>query len=99
LAWVLHRKTGAMLQSWVRSRDGWEKWQLRAIVQIKRRLGLIWFALLAWGVYVVMQNITWPSRSYLIGLTATLAIVWVGVAFAARLVRNRFLRRIVTWAL
>jgi small-conductance mechanosensitive channel len=99
LAWVLHRKTGGMLQSWVRSRDGWEKWQLRAIVQIKRRLGLIWFALLAWGVYVVMQNITWPSRSYLIGLTATLAIVWVGVAFAARLVRNRFLRRIVTWAL
>jgi small-conductance mechanosensitive channel len=50
-------------------------------------------------VYLVMQNVTWPSRSYLIGLAATLAIVWVGIAFAVRLVRNRFLRRMVTWAL
>ena len=54
---------------------------------------------MAWSVYLVMQNITWPSRSYLIGLAATLAIVWVGVAFAARLVRNRFLRRVLTWSL
>jgi small-conductance mechanosensitive channel len=99
LAWLLHRKTGSALQNWVRTRDGWETWQLRAIVQLKRRLGLIWFSLLAWAVYLVMQNITWPSRSYLIGLAATLAIVWVGVAFAARLVRNRLMRRVVTWSL
>ncbi|WP_298858622.1 mechanosensitive ion channel domain-containing protein [uncultured Sulfitobacter sp.] len=99
LAWALHRSSGNLLERWVRSREGWEKWQLRAIVQIKRRLGLIWFSALAWAVYFVMQSITWPSRSYLIGLAATLAIVWVGVAFAARLVRNRFLRRVVTWSL
>jgi len=99
VAWLLHGSTGNLLQRWVRSREGWEKWQLRMIVQIKRQLGLIWFAALAWGVYSVMQNITWPSRSYLIGLAATLAAVWVGIAFATRLVRNRPLRRIVTWAL
>ncbi|MEW9918165.1 mechanosensitive ion channel family protein [Marimonas sp. MJW-29] len=99
VAWLLHRSTGDLLQRWVRSREGWEKWQLRGIVQIKRHLGLLWFAFLAWVVYAVMQNITWPSRSYLIGLAATLAAVWVGIAFATRLVRNRPLRRIVTWAL
>lgn len=99
LSWGLHRTTGTMLQNWVRSREGWEKWQLRMVVQVKRRLGLMWFAVLAWGVYTVMQNITWPSRSYLIGLAATLAVVWVCIAFAARLVRNRPLRRIVTWSL
>ena len=99
VAWVLHGVTGTALQNWVRSKEGWAKWQLRAIVQIRRRLGLIWFALLAWGVYGVMQNITWPSRSYLIGLAATLAIVWVSIAFAAQLVRNRPLRRIVAWGL
>lgn len=99
VSWLLHRSTGNLLQNWVRSREGWEKWQLRAIVQIKRRLGLIWFSVLAWAIYMVMQNITWPSRSYLIGVAATLATVWVGVAFAARLVRNRFLRRVVTWSL
>ena len=99
LSWGLHRSSGNFLENWVRSREGWEKWQLRAIVQIKRRLGLIWFFLLASAVYLVMQNITWPSRSYLIGLAATLAIVWVGIAFAARMVRNRFFRRMVTWSL
>ena len=99
VSWALHRSSGNLLQNWVRSREGWAKWQLRVVVQVKRRLGLIWFSVMAWSVYLVMQNITWPSRSYLIGLAATLAIVWVGVAFAARLVRNRFLRRVLTWSL
>ena len=99
VSWLLHRVSGTLLEKWVRSRDGWKKWQLRMVVQIKRRLGLMWFALLAGAVYLVMQNITWPSRSYLIGLGATLAAVWVGIAYAARLVRNRFMRRLVTWAL
>ncbi len=98
-AWLLHRVSGTMLQNWVRSREGWAKWKLRVVVQVKRRLGLMWFALLAGGVYLVMQSVTWPSRSYLIGLAATLAAVWVGIAFAARLVRNRPLRRLVTWGL
>ncbi|UOA30605.1 putative MscS family protein.1 [Sulfitobacter sp. DSM 110093] len=99
VAWILHRVTGTMLQNWVRSREGWSKWQLRGVVQVKRRLGLIWFALLAGLLYQVMQNVTWPSRSYLIGLAATLAAIYVGIAFAARLVRNRPLRRMVTWGL
>ena len=99
LSWLLHRKSGTWLENRVRAREGWAKWQLRAVVQLKRRLGLIWFSAMAWGVYLVMQNITWPSRSYLSGLAATLAAVWVGIAFASRLVRNRPLRRTVTWAL
>ncbi|MEP2921727.1 mechanosensitive ion channel domain-containing protein [Sulfitobacter sp.] len=99
VAWCLHHPSGAILQNWVRSREGWQKWQLRWVVQIKRRLGLIWFFVMCYGVYIVMQNTTWPSRSYLLGLAATLSIVWVGIAFAARMVRNRPLRRIVTWAL
>ncbi|MGJ8626308.1 MAG: mechanosensitive ion channel family protein [Sulfitobacter sp.] len=99
VAWLLHRVSGRVLENWVRSREGWKKWHLRMVVQIKRRFGLMWFALMAGAVYLVMQNITWPSRSYLIGLAATLAVVWVGIAFAARLVRNRFMRRLVTWAL
>jgi small-conductance mechanosensitive channel len=99
LAWLLHRVTGTMLQNWVRSREGWAKWQLRMVVQIKRRLGLIWFAALSSAIYLAMQQLTWPSRSYLIGLFAALVAVWVCIAFAARLVRNRPMRRLVTWGL
>jgi len=99
IAWGLHRRSGIFLDNYARSHEGWAKWQLRAIVQIKRRMGLIWFSVLAWAIYLVMQNVTWPSRSYLIGLAATLAIVWVGIAFAARMVRNRPIRRTVIWGL
>ena len=54
---------------------------------------------MAGTVYFVMQSITWPSRSYLIGVFAMLVFVWVCIAFAVRLVRNRPLRRVVTWGL
>ena len=99
VAWVLHRLSGRGIDRFVRSREGWKKWQLRGVVQVKRRMGLIFFALMAGLVHEVMQEVTWPSRSRLIGIAATLAFVWVCVAFAARLVRNRFLRRVVTWSL
>lgn len=99
IAWSLHGKSGAMLQEWVRSHEGWEKWQLRMIVQIKRRLGLIWLLLMLVITYAIMQNVTWPSRSYLIGTAAELVFAWIFIAFAARLVRNRLMRRIVTWSL
>ena len=98
VAWMLHRISGGWIQNWVRAREGWSKWQLRLIVQVRRRLGLIWFAVIAGGIYAVMQNITWPSRSYLIGLAATLAAVWVCIALVTQMVKNRFLRRIVMWA-
>lgn len=99
VAWCLHRYSDTAIQNYVRAREGWAKWQLRLIVVARKRVGLIWFAVLAWLVYAVMQNITWPSRSYLVGLAATLATVWVGIAFAVQMVRNRPVRRIVTWAL
>lgn len=99
LAYVLHGVSGRAIENRVRAVEGWSKWQLRMIIQIKRRMGLILFALMAYSVYLVMQSITWPSRSYLIGGVATLAATWVMIAYAGRLVRNRFLRRIVVWGL
>jgi ABC-type uncharacterized transport system permease subunit len=44
IAWGLHRLSDTALQNWVRSREGWSKWQLRIVVQVRRRLGLMWFA-------------------------------------------------------
>lgn len=99
LCYGLHKFSGRILQSWVRSREGWKAWQLRMVVQIRRRLGLLWYSVLGWTLWLVMQEITWPSRSYLIGLAATLATAWAFIGFSARLVRNRFLRRVVTWSL
>jgi small-conductance mechanosensitive channel len=99
VAYLSHNWIGSAIERRVRAREGWSKWQLRAIVQIKRRAGLMAFALLCFVVYSIMVQITWPSRAYLIGLSGQLAAVWVGIAYAGRLVRNRFLRRSLIWAL
>ncbi len=99
IAWLLHHRLGALLDERVRAREGWAKWQLRVIVQIKRRLGVILFALIAGAVYQVMQQVTWPSRSYLIGLAATLVAVWAVIGFLGRLIRNKTLRKFVLWGL
>ena len=98
VSWLLHRASSTMIQNYVRAREGWSKWQLRLIVQLRRRAGLIWFALLGGLVYLVMQQVTWPSRSYLVGLAATLAAVWVCIALVTQMFKNRLLRRIVMWA-
>ncbi|MGA9410139.1 MAG: mechanosensitive ion channel domain-containing protein [Roseobacter sp.] len=99
VAWIMHRVLGAAIDDRVRARQGWAKWQLRVIVQIKQRMGLICFALIAGVVYQAMQQVTWPSRSYLIGLTAMLAAVWAAIGFLGRFIRNRTLRRFVLWGL
>ena len=64
-----------------------------------QRLTLVYFVLLSWTLYLIMQNVTWPSHSYIIGVIATLAAAWLAIALVARLVRNRTLRRIFKWAM
>ena len=98
-ALAVHRGGAAGMTAWMRTLTHRPKWQLRWLVTLRNRLGLIAFALLCWAVYGVMQQVTWPSRSYLIGLVATIATAWVAVSLLSRLVRNGFLRRIVVWGL
>jgi len=89
----------ARMEAWMRSLEGWPKWRLRALVVAHRRLRLILFVVLSWLLVWTMREVTWPSRSYLISIAATLATAWLFVGLAARLVRNKMLRRLVTWAL
>jgi small-conductance mechanosensitive channel len=99
LSWLLARLFDPRVEAWARNLEGWPKWRLRIIVQARKRLGLILFAVSAWSLYIVMREVTWPSRSYLIGLAATLAIIWLIIGVAARFIHNRFLRRVVSWGL
>ncbi|MGD9864174.1 MAG: mechanosensitive ion channel family protein [Pseudodonghicola sp.] len=97
LAWLLRLLTAARVQEWTRARDGWPKWRLRMLVQVRQRLALIYFTIGAWLVYGLMRQLTWPSRSYLIGVAATLATAWLVIAMLSRFVQNRTLRRVLTW--
>lgn len=93
-AWAVHRHVGPRLRTWV-ARQGWPRWRLRLASILLRRLWLVAFVALAWAVVLVMREATWPSRSYMLALVATIATAWLGISFAARTIRNRTLRRVV----
>ncbi|SLN30822.1 mechanosensitive ion channel family protein [Pseudooctadecabacter jejudonensis] len=94
---ILRRWLAPKLHEWLRSREGWPKWRLRIALVVHKRLGGILFVALIWVIVVTMQAVTWPSRSYLLGLIATLATAWLFVAFATRLIGNPFLRTLVRY--
>ena len=98
VAHLLRGRTAPRIEDWLRSRDGWPIWRLRLGLIVTRRLRGVFFVALIWLTVWIMREITWPSRSYLLGLVATIATAWVAVSFASRLIRNRPLRRIVAWA-
>jgi small-conductance mechanosensitive channel len=80
---------------WLRSRDGWPKWRLRAALVVQRRMRLIVFVALIWPVIWIMREVTWPSRSYLLGVIGSLAFAWLVIALATRIIANNALRSVV----
>lgn len=83
--------------AWLRTRVGWPKWKLRLGILFQQRLRVILFAALAWLLVVILRELTWPSRSQLIALAASIATAWAAVGFLVRVIRNRTLRRLVAW--
>jgi small-conductance mechanosensitive channel len=97
--WLISNVLRSKMRDWMRTLAGRPKWQLRWFLQIEKRLWLILNVLLLWTIFTVMQDLTWPSRSYLIGIIARMATAWLMIGLAGRLVKNRSLRRLVTWSL
>lgn len=85
------------LTDWARSLEGLKKWQLRMIVILDRNLTLMCFTVLNWLIFLVMMEITWPSRSKLFEVSASIGTALLVVNFAARLIGNRFISRVVRW--
>jgi small-conductance mechanosensitive channel len=96
-AHLLRGRVVPRLEEWVRAQEGWPRWRLRLTVVVVQRMRALIFVALIWLVYWIMQQVTWPSRSFLIGIAATIATAWTAVSFASQLIRNRPLRRIAAW--
>ena len=98
-AWALRAVFAPRLRAWLHARDGWPRWRLRLLLVLQRRLQLIFLAGLLWSTAAVMRAVFFfPSRYYIVDLAATIALAWLVISLAARLIRNRPLRRVVVWA-
>jgi small-conductance mechanosensitive channel len=84
--------------NWMRSRENWPKWQLRFLLLVYRRLRLFFFVLMIFPLVWVMREVTWPSRTYILGIIANLALAWIVITIVTRLINNGFLRTLVRYA-
>ena len=91
-AYLIARLLQPRLYEWLKAREGWPKWRYRYLVMAHRRLSLIVFVVLIWGTVAVMREVTWPSRSYLLGILANLSTAWLVVVLVLRVIHNAFLR-------
>ena len=56
------------------------------------------FAILMIAERVIMWHVTWPSRSYLIAVSAKLALAWLAIRLITSVVRNAFIVKVVSLA-
>lgn len=56
------------------------------------------FAVLMIAVRLTMAHTTWPSRSYLLAVSAKLALAWLAISLVTPVLRNAFIIRLVSLA-
>jgi small-conductance mechanosensitive channel len=86
------------MDAWMRGLENVNKSRLRFFVLIARYMRALIFIALAWAAVFILRATTWPSRSYVIAMVASLVTAWVFVAIASRLIRNRTLRIIASYS-
>ncbi|PIE13212.1 MAG: mechanosensitive ion channel protein [Rhodobacterales bacterium] len=97
-ATLLTRLLTPPFYNWMHSREGWPKWRYRFLLLIHKRLRLILFVALIFPTVWIMREMTWRSRSYLLGILAHLALAWLVIALVTRFINNGFLRAAVRYA-
>lgn len=96
-SYLIYRIYKPRIRALLGAPHGWPKWMLRILALTNQRLWLLIFVILSWGTFIIMQEVTWPSRSYFVGLAALLATGLFVIAIATRMIRNKALRKMVKW--
>lgn len=99
VAFVLSQFLRPRVETWLRTREGWSKRKLRFAIHLRNRIAMMIYIALSWGTVSVMREVTWPSRSYLIALVATMVTAWLLVGLAAYVIENRVIRRMAMWGM
>ena len=98
IAHLANRRLEPRMDAWMRGLENVDKSRLRFLVLIARNLRSLIFVALAWSAVFIIRTSTWPSRSYVVALIASLVSAWVFVSIVSRFIHNRTLRTLVTWS-
>ncbi|WP_316013202.1 mechanosensitive ion channel family protein [Roseobacter sp. HKCCA0434] len=96
IGWLVERWITPRFNRWMRGLTLTTR-RARLLILIRERIRWLVPMVLLWLVGIVMLEVTWPSRSYLILFAARLVTALVVISILSRLIRNRPLRKIVRW--
>jgi len=82
---------------WCEGKEGVYKHLSDVVLSVHRRVSLAVYTVIALSVVSIMQIITWPSRSFFIGLSIELAVSWLVISIVASLIKMKSLRALATW--
>lgn len=68
---------------------------LRFCMILQRKLYWLFISVQLWIGYFVLKSVTWPSNSHIIRIMASLATAWFVISFLSRLIKNRFISRVI----
>jgi small-conductance mechanosensitive channel len=97
LAFAFNRVLEPRLEARVRRVRRWPA-MVRRLAVVLRRLHWLIAAVLLWVAYAAVHATSLPDRGEIVGLAALMTGAWALISIAARLIRNRALARLVTFA-
>lgn len=98
IAHLLGKVLARRWDHWLRTRENWTITRKRFGLLVRNRMRLILFVLMIWPLVWIMREVTWPSRSYFLGIFADLALAWLIIAMVTRFIANAFVRSVVRYA-
>lgn len=82
---------------WCENQDGIYEYIARLILDVQRRLSLAFYIPIALSTVTIMELLTWPSRSFFIGVSAKLAFYWFAISLITAFIKNKSLQSLVAW--
>lgn len=95
--WITARFLTPHFNTWMRGLKLTTR-RARFLILVRDRITWIVMVALLWAIGLILAEITWPSRSYLILFSAQLATFLVAISILSRLIRSRPFRQIARWA-
>ena len=97
-AWLISLKVEPWLEERARAIKG-KPGLLRVIVAFMRRINWVIFLVFLAIAREIVLALSWPSRTYLIGLALALASAWLAIRVSSRIIHNKSLARTISLAI
>ncbi len=98
LSWTLARIMKPGMERRIRAMKEPDHRLLRVLSLLLRRMEWIFFVLLGSMALLLVRAVDWPGSDYLLRVSLVLALAWLGIALASRMIRSRALSGIVAGA-